>query len=165
MICYKSIPKLLGLLVLGAIMVAASWYCTTVPVLDAPLWGWIGVVFFGGCMVVMVSRAFMRGPVVVLDGAGILDRRVSPDVILWSDIRSVRVVTHPKHQWIGVDLRDPVSFMSRLSAAQRLLARANDRMGFPPFNVGFAGISPGMDAVWSYIQQQHPEKVAAPLNT
>jgi hypothetical protein len=88
MSCYTSIPKLLGIFVLGAVMVAASWFCTTVPVLDAPFWGWIGVVFFGGCMVIMVTRLFMRGPIVVLDHVGILDRRVSPDVILWSDIRA-----------------------------------------------------------------------------
>jgi hypothetical protein len=164
MSCYTSIPKLLGLFVLGAVMVAASWFCTTVPVLEAPLWGWIGVVFFGGCMVIMAARLFMRGPIVVLDQVGILDRRVSPDVILWSDILSVRIVTLRNQRWLGVEMKDPASFRSRLPKASRWLARANEHMGFNAFNVGFAGISPGVDEAWNYIREHHAEKVAAPRN-
>lgn len=159
MICYTSLPKMLGLIVLGVIMVAASWYCTTVPVLDAPLWGWAGVVFFGGCVIVMLVRLFTRGPVLVLNDVGILDRRVSPDAILWSDIRSVGIATYRYQRWLGVELCDAATFKSRLPPTSRWLARLNEHMGFATFNVGFAGISPGVDTVWSYLQQRHPEKV------
>src|SRR5262249_23501075 len=159
MSCYTSIPKMLWLMVLAIIMIALSWFCTTVPVLDVPFWGWVGVLFFGGGFVIMVVRLFMRGPVLVLDGLGILVRRVSPDVVLWSDIRSVSIVTYKGQRWLGVEMKDPVSFMARVPRASRWVALANQHMGFTAFNVGFAGISPGIDVVWSYLREHHADKV------
>ena len=96
------------------------------PVLDAPFWGWIGVVFFGGCMVIMVTRLFMRGPIVVLDHVGILDRRVSPDVILWSDIRCVRIVTYRKQLMAGRGDEGPC-FLQVPAPEGRPLAGAGQR--------------------------------------
>src|SRR5262245_44779343 len=146
-------------MVLALIMIAASWFCTTIHVLDVPLWGWIGVVFFSLCLVAMVVQFFMRGAVLVIDGIGILDRRVSPDVILWSDIRSVGMINYRNQRWLGVEFRDAATFRSRLPARSRWLVQLNERMGFPTCNVGFAGISPGIDVVWTFLRQHHAEKL------
>lgn len=159
MSCSISLPKLIGLLALDVIMVAASWLATRLPAIEAKIAGWIGLVFFGAMGLVIVRRSFMWGPIVVLDGTGILDRRVSPDVVLWSDIRSMRLVTYEKQRFIGVELMDPITFRSRLPASSQWLTRLSEHMGFNSFNLGFNDLSPGVDAVWSYLRQHHPDKV------
>ena len=95
----KGAPqKLLGLLALGAVMVAASLAVAVGAVRASSfqqMIGWVGVVFFGGVMVLLAGRLIgAKRPLIVLDRDGLWDRRVTRQPVPWSEIHSIR--TWPK---------------------------------------------------------------------
>lgn len=90
--CYTSILKTAGLLCLGVLMLGISWFCTTIPGFKAQIAGWVGLVFFGLCFVVIVVQLFRAGPSVIVDESGIIALRSSNEMIEWDDVVSL---------WIG----------------------------------------------------------------
>jgi hypothetical protein len=142
-------------------MLGASWFCTTIPNLKAQIAGWVGLVFFGLCFIAILAQLFRSGPSVILDELGIHDLRSSFGTIQWADIVSLRIGSVRSQRFLCVEVRDASTYLSRLPIHKRLLAQANPSMGFPPITIGFAGLSPGLDEIWSHVQQNHPEKIAA----
>jgi hypothetical protein len=142
-------------------MLGASWFCTTIPKLKAQIAGWVGLVFFGLCFIAILAQLFRSGPSVILDELGIHDLRSSFGTIPWADVVSLRIGSVRSQRFLCVEVLDPSTYLSRLPSHKRLLALANPSLGFPPITIGFSGLSPGLDAVWSYVQSNHPEKIAA----
>jgi hypothetical protein len=157
--CKTSIVKTLGLAGLTVPLVAASWFCITIPSLKAQVAGWVGLVLFGLAFVAFLIPLFRGRPAVILDEAGIHDLG-SFGTIPWTDIVSLRIGWVFNQRFLCVEVRDPGTYVSRLSAPKRLSAQANPSLGFPPITISFSGLSPGLGKVWSYIQTNHPEKVA-----
>lgn len=142
-------------------MLGASWFCTTIPKLKAQIAGWAGLVFFGLCFIAILAQLFRSGPSVILDEMGIHDLRSSFGTIPWADVVSLRIGSVKSQRFLCVEVLDPSTYLSRLPSHKRLLAQANPSLGFPPITIGFSGLSPGLDDVWSYVQTNHPEKIAA----
>jgi hypothetical protein len=142
-------------------MLAASWFCTTIPSLKAQVAGWMGLVFFGLCFIAILTQLFRSGPSVILDDAGIHDLRSSFGTIPWADIISLWTGAVRSQRFLCVEVHDSSTYLSRLPSHKQLLAQANPSFGFPPITIGFTGLSPGLDDVWSYVQTNHPEKIAA----
>jgi len=159
--CHTSIAKTLGLVGVGILMLAASWFCTTLPQAEARIAGWIGLAFFGLCFIAIVAQLFRGGASVILDDAGIHDLRSSFGTIPWADILSLRIGSVESQRFLCVYVRDPGIYLARLPSHKRLIAQANPALGFPPVTIGFAGLSPGLDEVWNYVQTNYPEKIAA----
>jgi hypothetical protein len=157
--CQTSIVKTLGLVVGAVLLLAACWYCTTIPRLEAQVAGWVGLVFFGLCFVAILIQLFRGRPSVILDEAGIHDLR-SFGTIPWTDIISLRIGSVINQRFLCIEVRDPETYVSRLPARKRVIAQANPSLGFPPITISFSGLSPGLVEVWSYIQASHPEKMA-----
>lgn len=89
----QSARENLKLVLMAVVMLAASVFVVlSADSLPMALAGWAGLVFFGAGSVVLGHRALaLRGPVLVVDGAGIHDRRVSRDVLPWHEVRSAGV--------------------------------------------------------------------------
>lgn len=157
--CKTSILKTLGLVATAVLLLFACWYCTTLPIPTAQVAGWVGLVFFGLCFVAILIQLFRGRPSVILDEAGIHELR-SFGTIPWTDIISLRIDWVVTQRFLCVEVRDPQTYVSRLTARNRLIAEANPSLGFPPITISFSGLSPGLSEVWSYIQTNHPEKIA-----
>ena len=150
--CYPSRWKLMGLLGLTSLMVGMSYGCTRTPGLVPSLVGWSGVAFFGLGFVAFPIMLGRKGPVVVIDEAGIEDRRWKFGVIPWADVRSLSILTIQSTKLLGIDLVEPEKYLARLPRWQRSLASANAWLGFPAFAISFAGLSPGIKEVWAALQ-------------
>ena len=150
--CRTSKAKLLGLFGLTCIMVGASYFCTTLPDPLPRVFGWIGVAFFGLGFVAFPVMFFRTGPQVVVDDQGIEDRRMKIGVIPWQDIRSLSIGSVNSAKFLCVDLVDPEKYLSRLPPWKRRLAAANEALGFSALSISFAGLSPGLNEVWAYVQ-------------
>jgi hypothetical protein len=161
MTCYRSLPKLLGLLILAIVLTAVSAWCTAQPQLEARLFGWLGVAFFGFGVVVIARQLFRRGPVVALDDLSITDHRSPDGPLFWDQVSSLWVGSVRSSRFLCIELKDAELFVSRWSPRRRALAKANEALGFPPLTISFAGLSPGLDEVLAHIRSSHPEKMAA----
>jgi hypothetical protein len=151
--CYTSRRKLLGLILLTAVMVAVSYFCTTQRLIEGRVFGWIGVVFFGLGFVVFPIMAFRQGPQVIIDEEGILDRRMKKiGVIPWKDIRSLSLGEVNSAAFLCVNLVDREKYVSRFPRWYGPLFAMNQAMGFPGLTISFAGLRPGLKEVWEYLQ-------------
>ena len=159
--CYTSIPKTIGLLVLGILMLGGCYFCTTLPGLKPQIVGWIGLVFFGLCFLAIGRQLFRSEASVVLDDVGIHDLRSSFGLIPWADITSLRIAAVRSTRFLCVEVHDASIYLSRLPAHKRLLAQANPSLGFPPITISFSGLSPGLNEVWTYVQKTCPATTVA----
>jgi hypothetical protein len=89
--------RTLGLAALGIIMTAAS-AMIAVHVIPVPpgsyveFAGYVGMVFFAACTVLIVWRTFTtHGPVVTIAREGIRDVRVAAEVIPWGAVHDVKI--------------------------------------------------------------------------
>jgi hypothetical protein len=160
--CYPSKLKLLGLLGLTCLMVAAAWLCTTQSDWIARAVGWLGVGFFGLGFIAFPIMMFRRGPQLVIDDAGIEDRRQKMGVIRWEDIRSLSIGSVSSAKFLCVELTDPEKYLSRVPRWRRALASMNPKMGFPEVTISFSGLRPGLEEVWAFLQSRNARLQAHP---
>ena len=152
--CYASTSKLLGLLALTCAMVGLSYFCTTLPDSTARVVGWIGVGFFGLGLIGLPLMFFRTGPQIVIGDDGIEDRRLKIGIIRWQDVRSLSIGSVNSVKFLCVEVLYTEKYISRLPRWKRLLAGANSALGFPALTIGFTGLSPGIKAVWAYLQDR-----------
>ncbi len=150
--CHTSKVKVLGLLGLTCVMVAASYFCTTLANVTPRLVGWVGIVFFGFGFIAFPVMFFRSGPQVVVSDAGIEDRRLKLGLIPWEDIRALSVGSVNSAKFLCIELVDREKYLSRLPGWKLRLAVANEALGFSPLTISFSGLAPGLKEVWAYIQ-------------
>jgi hypothetical protein len=154
--CFTSISKSTGLLFVGLAMVLLSWFCTTIPRPVAQIAGWAGVVFFGLCLPEGARQMFRTGPAVVLNENGIQDFRRSLS-INWRDVESLWIGCYRSQRFLCVEVNDETVHLAQMPVHQRLMAKANQSFGFPAITIAFAGVTPGLDEVWAYIENHYGE--------
>lgn len=88
--------------------------------------GWVGIVFFGLCAVLLARRLFDDSAVLRIGPSGLQAAQWSDDLIPWSQITDVTTWTHQKQTMIVLHLRDPAMFPGRGMAG--MLARANSKL-------------------------------------
>ena len=158
MTCYRSLPRMLGLLLLAVLMTALSAWCTTQPQVRAQVFGWLGVAFFGFGMLVLARQVLRRGPVIVLDNLSITDHRSADGPLFWDQIQSIWVGSVQSSKFLCLELKDPEALLSRWSAKRRAFAKANAALGFPAVTISFTGLSPGLEDVLIYLRSTQPTK-------
>jgi hypothetical protein len=89
--------KLLLLIAVGLLLIGAGAFAILQP--DAPLKakiaGYVGVPFFGLCLVVAVQRLIASsGTVITISSLGIRDTRVAAKFIPWSDVTGIGTWAH-----------------------------------------------------------------------
>ncbi len=151
--------KTLGVAALAIVMVAASYFCTTLPGLKPQIFGWLGVFFFGLSLLLIPVRLIRGGVVVLIDDVGIEDRRTGIGTVPWEDIRALRIVKIKSTRLLCVDVTDPEKYMSILSPYKRLLAKSNIALGFSPVTIGFVGLTPSQREVWEYLRNKRPDLI------
>jgi hypothetical protein len=144
--------RLIGLLGLTCVMVATSYFCTTLPQLTARIVGWAGVCFFSLGFVVVPKQLFKRGPQVVIDERGIEDRRAKLGLIEWIDVTSLTVGEIHAQKFLSIEVSNPQKYLERLSNAGRIAAQANRALGFSEITIGFSGLSHSADEVMRFIR-------------
>ena len=152
--CRPSRLKIAGLLVLTCVMVAVSWFCTTLDRVVPGIVGWIGVALFGLCFIGWL-RAWLRAgtPTIIVGPDGIEDRQSGYGFIPWQDVTDLTVHSVFGTKLLSVHVADTDAYLARVSAKRRLVAAANRSLGVAPITLGFVDLSPGIDEVLNYIQQ------------
>ena len=122
----------LGFVALGASLAGA--FGTDHPTGWKPLVaGWLGIVFFGPCAVVIGASIPTAGPVLRIDARGVGFKPWSGATIAWDDVVGIRDFAFASQRMIGLVLRDPTAYPSN-----RLLGRLKSA------NRGLTGV----DAIW-----------------
>lgn len=73
-------------------------------------------IVFPICIVVLLVRMIMgtpKGPVIVLNEKGVLDRRLKIGVIKWDDIRSIKSYSLSGAEYISLELHDSGKYTAR----------------------------------------------------
>jgi hypothetical protein len=142
--------RLLGLAGLGLLMTALS-ALVVFPVFpdvppDTQMVGYLGVVFFGGCTVLLLYRAVTaRGPVITLTREGIRDTRVAAELIPWSAIHNISTWQY-RHARVMVLAVDPaIEAGLLLTRVARWTRAANRTLGADGLCVSAQGLKIGFD--------------------
>ncbi len=108
--------------------------------------GWIGLVFFGACLVVIGWRAATTiGPVLSLTPEGILDTRVAADRIPWTAIRGIKTWAYSGQRILVLDVDPEVEAKLQPSMITRLTRRANAGLGADGLSITTQGLSMSYD--------------------
>jgi hypothetical protein len=149
-----SPKKQLGLAAIGIVLIVASWYMATHE--DDPVYrvvGWIGAGFFVLTTGVATKRMITGGTPFVFDRAGISFPTGTFGLLPWSEIKSYSIVTVRGNRFLALTFNDPDRILSRVSAAKRKWAFANEGLGFGHWSLTFTGLSPGLDEAVAFISQ------------
>src|SRR5437762_1762868 len=144
---FRYSPKgQLALLSIGCVLVATSRFvaATNADVVYRIV-GWFGVGFFTLCILIAGKRLLAGGVPFVFDLAGIAFPGGSFGLLPWTEIKEYGVVTVRGHYFLAFTLHHPARVLSRVSAAKRQWALANQRLGWGHWALSFSGITPGMD--------------------
>jgi hypothetical protein len=110
-------------LVIGA---AASWRPYPVTVVAT----YVGVPFFGFCLLHLLSRLVVRRPAVVVSEEGIWDNATALGVgmIRWEEVRDVRATSFGTHRMVAIVPKDDAAILARQPPPKRLAMRMNKRL-------------------------------------
>jgi hypothetical protein len=153
-----SILRTLGWAGLAVLVIAACGFMALTAGGLRQWVGWLGVIFFGGCLAGVLVQLFSGGPVIVIDDVGVLDRRLGVGPIRWQDISSVSLIEIKRQRFISLWLRNEDEYLSRAGGWREGIVRANRAMGFSPFCLSFTGLTPGLDEAYARIRTKVPER-------
>lgn len=118
-----------------------------------------GLLSLYGVMIQLVRR----GAIVTIDRQGILDIRNGLGLILWADIRSLKVMRRSFWSgskrgidYIGIYLRNPTPYLLRLPGWKRRLTAFGLRQGMPFAQISFLGLTPGVEEAVAYLRETSP---------
>lgn len=155
---HVSKTRTLGLLGLTCIMVGGSWFCTTLPSLEARIAGWAGICFFSLGFIAVPRQLRRTGPQVIIDERGIGDLRSKFALIEWADVAALSIGSIHGQKFLCVQVVDPEKYLSRLSASGRAGAKANLSLGFPEIALTFSGLTQTADEVLRFIAEHYPPR-------
>jgi hypothetical protein len=154
----SSIPRTLGFAALGVLITLASYYAGRTASGLTQVVGWLGVVFFGLAAVVIPLQLLRRGPVVIIDDSGVLDRRLGVGLIPWQDISSVSITQIRNQRFISLWLRNEGQYLSHWPAWKRAGSGVSERLGVSPFSMQFKTLTPGLDEAYARLKENVPER-------
>ncbi|MGW2662969.1 STM3941 family protein [Nocardia tengchongensis] len=128
---YAASKPRTALLALGAALSVALGYVLVLTTeASAAFVGALSILFFGACLVLMVTQLFRRSPALVITDRGFTHRRLGP--IDWTDVDGVAISRIAGQPFVDVALRDPAAYLERSSLRTRLLGRVNQGFGYSP---------------------------------
>lgn len=102
--------------------------------------GWVGAIFFGAGVPVLLRALFDRRPRLVIDAQGVFDRTLGVGVIAWDDIVEAELRTTHRNAFIALELTDPKKYLHRSRRVVSKLAGVNKAMGFAEINLNLGGV-------------------------
>jgi hypothetical protein len=151
-----SAPKTTGLICLGVLMVAASYFAATHARGYEMLVPWFCVSVFSVGVLLGCVQLFRREPSLVMNNEGISGRQVGSQPFKWSDIASVSVEQVRRQKFLCLWLRDQDAYVAALPAARQLMAKASIALGFPATSLSFTALEPGVQQALEYALKHVP---------
>lgn len=139
---------LIGVLV-GLVMVGLSAFVFTqttfrgreVPAIRMQIYGTIGVVFFGLCVLLLVGRFLnRRGGIVTLGPQGLRDIRIAPGFVPWAAIEDISTWGGGMNGVIVLRVRPETERALRLTPMARWTRGLNAKLGADGLCVAAAGL-------------------------
>ena len=112
---------------------------------DAPMaWsGWVGLLFFGPCTVILARRVSDPRAQIILDEQGLYWRQWSEAVIPWTAFSAMEVCHVQRQRLLGLTLARPQDYPPETMLGQ--LARYNEQLGFPHVTLSAQGMDCSFD--------------------
>ena len=96
----------------------------------ATVFGWLSILFFGACGIVVLFRMRDTDVVLRVDAHGIWWKQLSDSIIPWHEIAEVGIVTMHRQKMLGLMVADPARYRGR--TLQGRLSGANQALtGYP----------------------------------
>lgn len=99
--------------------------------------GIVCVIFFAACLVFFIRKLFDHSAAVRIDDEGIYDNSsyISGGLIRWDDIINIELYQLAGQKMIGIQLKDPDSFLESQQGFKRRLIKINQGMVHAPVNI------------------------------
>ena len=114
--------------------------------------GWLGLIFFGPCTVILLRRVADRRPQIIADSRGLYWRAWSEEVIPWSELNGITVHHVQRQRLIGLRLRNRAAYPPTTKLGQ--LARYNAELGFSDVTLSAQGLDRSFDELHRAINHQ-----------
>ena len=117
----------LGFVLAGLVIgYAAGWR----PNLATAIATYVGVPFFGYCLLYLLFRLAVRTPSVVVSAEGIVDNATAlgAGMIRWDEVREVRATSFGAQRMVAIVPKDEAALLARQNPVKRLLMRMNKRL-------------------------------------
>ncbi|MHC5229143.1 STM3941 family protein [Enterococcus sp. LJL99] len=138
-VVYQSKFKQIGLVLLGILMVLASF----IPLFAGNslfiIIGIIGIGFFGSCEFYLIKQLIHGKKIVCLTTKGFYDyssAMATKDLcILWDEVSEIEIKSMVNQSFVSVYLKDPDKVLANITGLQRKAIQANVKMGFGEINI------------------------------
>jgi hypothetical protein len=150
--CYTSIPKTLGLLLLGFAMCGVCYFVAVTAAGFTSYIGWCALAFFGACILAIAFQLWRRKPIVAIDAEGIRVARGGHKPVAWSQVESVAIGATSGQRFLCIELCDEAAYVAQLPRLRQMFVKANRSLGFPALSISFNGLTPGLDEACAYIE-------------
>lgn len=99
--------------------------------------GYLGVFFFGFCLVYAVFRLVNPLPSLVISDGGLFDNAsaVGAGMLHWSEISEVKIYSFISQRYLGIVPKDLKSVLKRQGILKRWTMRLNQGLVGAPFNI------------------------------
>lgn len=138
-----SRTKLVLLTIAGIVMTAGSALLASrrlpsvLPGSYGEFIGWVGLIFFGLCTLLIVWRLFTsHGVVLTLDSEGIHDKRITDKVIPWNAVRGISTWQSQRQRIMIVAVDPDFERSLNLSRLARMAREASKRLGADGLSIG-----------------------------
>lgn len=122
--------------------------------------GLLWIAGFAGPVVPLARRLSDRAPVVTIDSAGILDRRIKATPLTWDTISAAGDLEAEGVPFVGLRLNDPEAVLGDAAAVVRLAHPLHRFLGWPDVTFQMSLLDGGDTELLSAIRRFRPDLVA-----
>ncbi len=117
------------------------------------IYGIIGVIcmlFFGICLIYFILKLFDRAPGLILNEEGIVDNSsyIAGGLIRWKDIHNIELYQLAGQKMIGIQLKDPDSYLRSQKGIKRRLISINQGMVQAPVNIAQSALRMPLEQIY-----------------
>ena len=126
------------------------------PLRVAIIASYVGIPFFGLCLVYAVYRLLMPKPAVVISDEGIFDNAsaVGAGMLRWEEIAEVFAYDFMGQRMLGIVPVDEEAVLRRQSPLKRVMAKMNKGIAPAPFNIPQTVLPISVDELLSKVEER-----------
>lgn len=112
--------------------------------------GIVCIALFSACLIFFIRRLFDHSPALVINHEGILDHSsyIPGGFIRWDDIEDIELYQLSGQTMIGIQLKDPDSFVERQQGLKRRLIQMNQGLVQAPVNIAQTALRMPIDQIY-----------------
>jgi hypothetical protein len=120
-------------------------------VFDGEIYGWTGILLFGGCALVFIRQLIDSRTRLIIDQNGIFDRTMGVGIIHWEEIENAYVMSISGNDFICLELTNPEKYTRKLSKVKQALASANHSLGVTDLSLNLSGVDASTEDVFEVV--------------